>query len=375
MKEVVIIANDVVPGMAGPVAAPGLRAWGLAQGLRSHGYKPLIAVDARVVKTAWPGRVPSPTPHGTLPIAPTQFGELIRSRRPAAVIMTNSNHIDSLSDLAGVPLVYDFFAPKALELAEQADPSTRSGELARLEARKLRGLRASRAVIINGTKKVGYVERWLDRAKNPDVPKAVVNMPLEPTRPMAPDVGPVRIVVSGYLQPWSSPGPWAEAIRPFLATRQAVLHLLIAKHWGGHAARAVLPKMFRDLGSLANVRIHGWMDFLDFRRFLAACHVSLDLFARNPERELAFVTRSAVAISCGLAAVHVPFTEVSELIKRDDAGWLVDGEDVDAIYRVFQEAIGQPELLAQKRAGARIMSSRLEPHEAVAPLVDLLAEL
>lgn len=375
MREVVIIANDVVPGMAGPVAAPGLRAWGLAQGLSSHGYKPLVVVDARVAKNAWPGSVPSPTPPRTMPLSPAQFGDLIRTRRPAAVIMTNSNHIDSLTDLAGVPLIYDFFAPKVLELAEQADPSTRAGELARLEARKLRGLQASSAVIINGAKKVGYVERWLERASKPHVPKAVVNMPLEPTPSTAPGTGPIRIVVSGYLQPWSNPGPWAAAVRPFLSTRRAVLHLLIAKHWGGAGARAVLPKMFRDLVSSSNVRLHGLMDLPDFRRLLADCHVSLDLFARNPERELAFVTRTAVAISCGLAAVHVPFTEVSDLIERDDAGWLVDGEDVEAIHKVLQEAIEQRELLAQKRAGARTMSSRLEPHEAVSPLVDLLEGL
>jgi glycosyltransferase involved in cell wall biosynthesis len=375
MKEVVIIANDVVPGMAGPVAAPGLRAWGLAQGLRSHGYQPLLVVDARVAGNAWPGRVPSPTPRGTLPLDPSLFAPLIRSRRPAAVIMTNSNHIDALGDLTGIPLIYDFFAPKMLELAEHADTSGRARERARLEDRKLRGLRASRAVIVNGAKKVSYVGQWLERAGNAGVPTAVVNMPLEPTESTVPQSGPVRLVVSGYLQPWSTPGPWADAVRPFLATRQAILHLLVANHWGGEGARASLPDMFRSLASLPNVRIHGLMDFSDFRRLLARCHVSLDLFARNPERELAFVTRTAVAISCGLAAIHVPFTEVSELIGQDDAGWLVDSDDADAISQVLHEAIDEPELLHRKRHGARTLSGRLEPQEAVTPLVRLLEGL
>ncbi len=37
--KIVLVANDVVPGMGLPVAAPGLRAYGLAEGLRHHGLR------------------------------------------------------------------------------------------------------------------------------------------------------------------------------------------------------------------------------------------------------------------------------------------------------------------------------------------------
>ena len=37
-RRVIVISNDVVPGQAMPVAAPGLRAFGLASGLRQHGF-------------------------------------------------------------------------------------------------------------------------------------------------------------------------------------------------------------------------------------------------------------------------------------------------------------------------------------------------
>jgi hypothetical protein len=186
-QEVVVIANDVVPGMAGPVAAPGLRAWGIAAGLRAHGYRPLLVVDGGVARRAWRGLVPQPTPRDTLVLEPSQFGALVRSRRPEAVVMTNSNHIDSLDEIGDVPLIYDFFAPKVLELAQHVDSEQRAREVAAVESRKLRGLAACRAVIVNGAKKLPYVRGWLERAGNPSAPTAVVNMPLSRTSPEAPD--------------------------------------------------------------------------------------------------------------------------------------------------------------------------------------------
>jgi glycosyltransferase involved in cell wall biosynthesis len=374
-QEVVVIANDVVPGMAGPVAAPGLRAWGIAAGLRAHGYRPLLVVDGGVARRAWRGLVPQPTPRDTLVLEPSQFGALVRSRRPEAVVMTNSNHIDSLDEIGDVPLIYDFFAPKVLELAQHADSEQRAREVAAVESRKLRGLAACRAVIVNGAKKLPYVRGWLERAGNPSAPTAVVNMPLSRTSPEAPDHGPLHVIVSGYIQPWSQPGPWAEAVLPLLREGKVVLHLLIANHWGGNGALRELPDMFRSLASVPGVRRHGLMEFRDFRKLLSRCHVNLDVFARNPERELAFVTRSAVALSCGVPVVHVPFTEVSELVREHDAGWLVEDQDVDGIHAVLRDAADRPELLHQKRAGAAAVAARLEPREAVAPLADLLEDL
>ena len=48
MGNVIIISNDVIPGMGLPVAAPGLRAWGLAHGLREHGISVEIVVMSRL---------------------------------------------------------------------------------------------------------------------------------------------------------------------------------------------------------------------------------------------------------------------------------------------------------------------------------------
>ena len=134
-----------------------------------------------------------------------------------------------------------------------------------------------------------------------------------------------------------------------------------------------LPEEMRRVADHPGVVTHGLLRFGDFRDLLASCHLSIDVFDRNPERELAMVTRSVVALSCGLPVLHVPFTEVSPWIREYDAGWLVEEHDVLAMREILAKAAADLGTLARPRAGAVAVSERvLDPAIAAAPLADLL---
>ena len=163
----------------------------------------------------------------------------------------------------------------------------------------------------------------------------VPTLPPSPT----PTTGPLHAVVSGYIQPWSQPGEWIEALTPAILDGRLVLHLLVSKHWGGRGALLEVPPGIQRLAELPGVRAHGTMEFAPFQRLLNQCHLSIDLFAPNAERELAMVTRTMVAIASGLATVHVPFTETSELVREFDAGWLVAPDDLASITQAVEEAV------------------------------------
>ena len=374
-RHIVVLSNDVVPGMGLPVAAPGLRAWGIAQGLRAHGCRVSLIVDAHVVTRAW--GMPFPPPRrGCLMLTPRQAGDYVRCQRPDALIVTNSNHVEALGALGETRLIYDFFAPKVLEL-EQFPPSPeRETQMERLVHRKLQALARADAVVVNGRKKSGYVDSWLRRAGAEGTPTRVVLMPIPSLTPSeTPASGPIHAVVSGYLQPWSQPGEWAHTVAPYLQDGSLVLNLLVSNHWGSGGAGLELPEMFRELAAGPGVKTHGTMEFEPFQRLLNSCHVSIDLFSRNAERELAMVTRTVVAISAGLATIHVPFTETSELVREHGAGWLVDPDDHDAISGALTEAVEHRDALRTKREGARALAAVMEPGRAVQPLLDLLAEV
>jgi len=378
MAEILVVANDVVPGMGVPVAAPGLRAWGIAQGLRRHGHRVTVAVDSDSAGRAWPGPLPIPRPPGTLVMSATAIGDLVRTRRPDAVVLTNSNHFSALGGVGETALIYDFFAPKLLELAEHLAPEQRRTAEEGLTRRKLAALARSSAVIVNGEKKVPYVDEWIARAgRTGDLPTAQVPMALDISPGGVPADGePLHAVVSGYLQPWSRPGAWTTAVRPFLDDGSLRLHLLVGTHWGSRRTGDVFPAEFTALAEHPNVIRHGLLEYADFRRMLAGCHLSIDVFEANPERELAMVTRSMVALAAGVPVLHVPFTETGALVQRYDAGWLVDDGDLDGITAALQEAVKDRQALGDRRAGAERMAAEvMDPVVATRPLHDLLERL
>jgi glycosyltransferase involved in cell wall biosynthesis len=374
--KIAILSNDLIPGMGLPVAAPGIRTWGLALGLRELGHDVTLILEQWMISQVWQSTVPPPLPPGCVIIAPKRIREYVQAHEIQALVITNSNHATSLGDLGDCRLVYDFFAPKMLELAENVARTDLAQAKAHLERQKLAALARSDAVVVNGAKKLDYVREWMTRSGVPDLPVAVVNPGVPPVPPESSRTGPLQVIVSGYLQPWSRPGAWAEAIIPLLDEGTIDLHLLVGFHWGQRQARAEMTPEMKRLAEHPAVRRHSLLRFGDFRSLLARCHLSLDVFARNPERELAMVTRSVVALSCGLPVMHVPFSEVSGWIEEYDAGWLVDEDDVAAMRSVLADAASDLATLEPKRAGAIAVSREvLEPAVAAAPLEQILREI
>ncbi|MBS44925.1 MAG: hypothetical protein CMH83_17515 [Nocardioides sp.] len=374
--KVAVLANDVVPGMGLPVAAPGLRAWGMALGLRALGHQTTIIVDQWLTQRVWTGAVPPPVPAGTIILNPGRIAPWCRSHGIDALVICNSNHVDHLGDLGSTRLVYDFFAPKMLELAENLDRADLVDATNRLEARKLRGLARADGVVVNGAKKLDYVREWAERAGAAGRPLEVVNPGLPP---VAPDPAPterLQVIVTGYIQPWSRPGAWVDALLPLLDEGLADLHLIVGNHWAPQARDAVLSDEIERLARHPGVVQHGLLRFEDFRTLLSRCHVSIDVFARNPERELAMVTRSVVALSAGLPVMHVPFTEVSPWIEEHGAGWLVEQDDAASMEAALREAATDRDSLRARRDGAvAVAEGILEPRRAAEPLVEVLEQL
>ena len=352
LPKVILISNDVVPGMAMPVAAPGLRVFGLGTGLRAHGFPVLTAVAHGPVHSQWKGTVPPPTPRDTVILKESELGDFVAAEAPAVVVLTNSNQWDNMRAEPGVRYVIDLFAPKMLELAFHEDHQDREQTLARLRERKLRAFRGADAFIVNGRKKVPYFLAWLLQAG-----RDVQQTPLEPVfmclpshfTEGAPGGEEVRLSVAGYLQGWSLPGPWLDRVMSRLDPPRVTLQVALPVHWG-QPSRELGRERMRAMFGRPGVRIHDAMRFTAFQEFMSTIDVAIDLFAHTLEREYAVVTRSVTAVACGVPVVHPPFTEVSPLIAQYDAGWLVDPDDGPALEAVLDEIVGSPEAVTAKAA-------------------------
>jgi hypothetical protein len=378
-KRVFVISNDIVPSLGMPVAAPGLRAFGLAEGLKAHGFEVKTVVAKGFVERQW-ARFGKPVPHPTAPgteiIGASRLARYLKAHAPAVVILINSNQVDHLGPIEGIHYVLDFFAPKMLEMLYQHGEGYPEEELKMLRQRKIRAVRLADAFVCNGAKKLPYFLAWMLQADRDvrSLPLEVVNMcvPLSLTEEDARSGG-VRFAVAGYLQSWSTLGDWVNVLERRLDWPGVSLDLLVPWHWSRrehlHESKSDLDR----IGGHESVTTHGPMTFSNFQKFLSTVDVTIDLFQHNLEREYAMVTRSVVSLAAGVPVIHPPFTEVSEMISEYDAGWLVDPRDTRGIESVLDEIIQSPDVLRRKTKNARTLARAvIDPAEAVRPLVRIM---
>lgn len=380
-EKVFILSNDVVPSLGMPVAAPGLRAFGLAEGLRANGVKVKTLVTRGFTDRQWLrfGRsVPHPTaPHAEV-VSARRLARYLETNAPAVAVLINSNQVDHLKPIRGVRYVLDFFAPKMLETLYQHGEGYPRDELAALRRRKIRAIELADAFIVNGKKKLPYFLAWMLQAD-----RDVRTLPVEVVNMCAPvsfsgDAGPmgsgVRFAVAGYLQSWSTLGIWVKVVERQLEHPGMSLDVLLPWHWGGaaersHESRADLDRLERN----GSVTTHGPMTFSEFQAFLSKIDVSIDLFQHNLEREYAMVTRSVISLACGVPVIHPPFSEVSPMIAEYDAGWLIDPPDTKALEDVISSILDDPDLVRRKKENARALASEvLDPAVAVKPLLRIM---
>ena len=376
---VILVANDVVPGMGLPVAAPGLRAYGLAAGLRRHGCDVITVVDGAPLRSLHSAGEPPALPEATVVMEGEAIGEFAAARAPAVVVITNGNQFDRLRLVPGLHLVVDLFAPKMLELACNPDREDRDRALGVVRERKLRALAVAEGFIVNGAKKVPYFLAWLLAAGRDPTATPLEVVPMGVPAHFAPERAArtgVRFLVAGYLHGWSRPGPWLDRLVARLDPPQATLDLLLPAHWGRrrHDERAL--EGLAALAGRPGVTRHAAMPYDAYLDLLGRSDVAVDLFPHTLEREYAVVTRSVVALCCGVPVIHPPFTEVSPLVARYDAGWLVRPDDAGALDAVLDEVLTRPTVVAAKAANARrLWAEVLDPKVAAVPLARLARRL
>lgn len=380
-EKVFILSNDVVPSLGMPVAAPGLRAFGLAEGLRANGVKVKTLVTRGFTDRQWLrfGRsVPHPTaPHAEV-VSARRLARYLETNAPAVAVLINSNQVDHLRPIRGVRYVLDFFAPKMLETLYQHGEGYPRDELAALRRRKIQAIELADAFIVNGKKKLPYFLAWMLQADRDirSLPVEVVNMcaPVSFSGEAGPVGSGVRFAVAGYLQSWSTLGSWVKVVERQLERPGMRLDLLLPWHWGGaaersHESRADLDRLERN----GSVTTHGPMTYSEFQALLSKIDVSIDLFQHNLEREYAMVTRSVISLACGVPVIHPPFTEVSPMIAEYDAGWLIDPPDTKALEDVIGGILDDPDLVRRKKENARALASEvLDPAVAVKPLLRIM---
>jgi hypothetical protein len=369
VKKVLVVSGDVLPLPNYPTSGAGLRAWGIGQGLRSHGFEvvfamPQVAVrgDLRALGLSFE----------VLTWHPLTLERVIGTARPDAVVFCHWPSVQIRKRL-DLPTVIDFHGPHMLERAFQGLERAGSNALVKIEA-----LRKADYFTCAGEKQRLYFLAWL-LASGIDVTQpCIASIPvcLSPDLPVPqPAPGDVTFVYGGVYLPWQDPSLSLTVTAEALAARErGTLRLFGGKHPAipieVPPTFVALERMLRDNPRVCFEGVQPRDKVVEaYRRATAA----VDLMAYNYERELAFTTRTVEYMWCGLPVIYNDYAELSTLIREYEAGWILDPTDREGLAHVVQSILKTPEsAYARGHNAQRLVRERLTWDRAIMPLVEFL---
>jgi hypothetical protein len=129
----------------------------------------------------------------------------------------------------------------------------------------------------------------------------------------------------------------------------------------------------RELQTHRSVEYHGDLPREELNRVLANVWATLDLNERTLEGELAAPDRAAQFLAAGVPIIYNNFGSFANDIREYRAGWTVDTETTRGLESVLEELVtaGQPLVEELSRNALRLSSEKLNPIEAMRPLVEL----
>lgn len=372
--RVLVMATEVVPLPGLPTVGGGLRGWTLARGLEAAGLTVTLVFPREPLDSLSPGLADA----DIAAARPYTFswadpGAAIRQHKPDVVVCCSWYLAAQLGDCP-VPLAVDLAGPILLEFLYQDRSKARE-----FAALKPRGLAAADFITCAGERQRAYFYPWLTLSgfALDDLTTRVATVPIS-TAPMpsaaidAPQNDEPSILFAGVALPWQDPLVPLQATLATLERREAgYLDLYLYAHpehsrgvrwldWVREQAR-LRPRL-----RLHEERLRPYAELLAIYR---GADLAFDLFARNPERELAFNTRTVDYLGCGLPPLYSDYAELAGPIGRYDAGIIVDPSDAEAVTQAVSATLDDPANLARRRDNARrLVDDLLTWDRTVAPL-------
>ena len=365
MAHILIVSSDILPVEGQPTTGAGLRAWGLGKGLESHGHEVEFCLEREVAqKCGYAG--------GEIRLfEPAAFDEFVRGVAPDILLFQHWPMSLVMKERPSAHVVIDFHGPALLEILFKQPDSV--GQLVR---RKLESLSKADYFTCAGNKQLYYFLGWLlmaglDLHEFPIV-SVPFSMPSEMPERAARPADPV-FVYGGVFLPWTDPSlGLAALVDEMESAGRGELKFFGGKHpWAKLQSESAFEDLRARLTGSRRVHFSPAVPRDELIRQYARASVAWDVMARNPERELAFTSRTVEYLWCGLPVVYNNYAELADYIAEYDAGWVVDPSDEAQMRATVREILRDPEAVERKGENARrLVRERLSWEAAVKPLAD-----
>ncbi len=355
MKRVLLFTNGTPPiDSRMPATGDGLRAWQIYQGLKSEGFEVGLSLDNRVYKKF---REYLSDDLGRLSFDVTSKGQerVIELFQPDAIIVTHWPGI--FFNGSDIPVALDFHGPHLLERSFQGFGTIESNL-----QEKLHKIREADFFTCAGEYQKYYFSSMLLRA---GITEAIngrlirsIPISLDPNLPIIDynkkSYNRMRFIYSGIYLPWQNPfGSFTAFIERFSEDDARLLDIFGGKHPVYQMNSETFDKFVKESDGNPSVRFRGLISRDELIEEYKSAHVALDLMSWNLERELAFTTRTIEYLWSGLPVIYNNFSEISEYIKKYNAGWCIDPDDPDELKAVFDEIVNYPHNLVELSMNAQ----------------------
>ncbi len=360
-RRVLVISADILPYPGLPTTGAGLRAWSLGQGLISRGHEVLFSMPDAANKGLFPHNL------AQLTWQSGRLYEAIEQASPEVVVVCGWSTMNHLRKPMNIPIALDQHGPLLLERQFRKAGTSKANE-----DEKIDGLSQADFFCCAGEKQRAYFEPWLIKsgfsANDPN--SGVIPVSLSPELPNHCFDPEITFVYGGVFLPWQDPTLGLEIlIKELEAKQQGRLKFFGGKHPFMKIEQGVFEALQARLQKSARVEIQPMTPHAELVEVYRRSHIAIDLMARNPERELAFTTRTVEYLWCGLPVIYNNYSELSDYINRYDAGWTIDPQDAGAISAVITEILTSPTTVARKSANAqRLVQESLNWEKAIEPL-------
>lgn len=375
MKRKVLFITCELPPLPGcPVTGGGLRVYGLKEGLQVYGHEVILSVPKeKLAKVGKVGDQLAPFAH-----VPEQIGRVIAELRPDVILFEQwgtASHLPTVD----IPTVFDLHGALSLENAYRSGGDFTADALTKIET-----LAKADLLTCPGVYQRNYfLSWWVMAGADPRTARIeVVPVCLSPQTPKRRKQKGIRFVYSGTAWPWIDPFPGLGVLAEKVARNdQASLDLYLGR------PKAVLEGSrqqeegaqydltVKQLTGLDRVVIHDPIARDDLLKEYLSCAFAFDVYRRNPERELAFTTRTVEYLWSGVPAIYGNYGELAPLIESYGAGLIVDPEDGDSVAAAVDKVLANPEMIEEmSRAARKLARERFAWDVAVAPLAAYIAQ-
>lgn len=373
--RILVITGEPLPVKGIATTGAGLRAFGLADALLRSGFDVVAAMPANYAEGL--SNTSANAFSSDLPVTTfnrADIAHFVKSQGCDLLLVQHWSLMEHI-DRCDCPVVIDLAGPHLLERLYWGEKNYRNSV-----SEKIVSLRKADFLICSGYYQRHYFLPFLQLA-GWDVcsenPLPVVHFSLPPIMPQVADKPKEpHFVYGGFFLPWQDPSkPLSKLVEILEKHDYGYLDFYGGPHPLCDVSRGSFLDLSEKLENSSRVVMHPITSFDQLIDQYSKASVAIDLMRKNPERELAFTTRTIVYLWCGLPVLHNNYSEISPYISDYDAGWICDYEDEKSYETILESCSQNGDMITSKSHNAQKLAlERFSYEKTIGPLYEFCKE-